>query len=177
MTEKRQSEDGKNRKGKGAEKKRVHGKVKKQLLGTEEGLPLFRKMLKEAGFDPKEPDLQTAWEVFQKFSGSRFDCSDDSLLFEAGIFDFTGEDEQFCLSFVRQFTIEVEEEYDYMQQLHIDLFYQPDESLERLEDTIWTYDFDDDFPSFFKAVEQSEAFKRLMAERRPSSCEIYQDEV
>lgn len=156
--------------------------VKKQKTGaksrfkTEEGMAIFRKNLKAAGFNPKEPGLPSAWEGFKRFSESQFDCPDDSLLFEAGMFDFT-EEERFCLSFVRQFTVEVEEEYDYLEQLHLDLFYQPDERLKSLNETIWTYDFDDAFPPFFKAVEKNEVFQLLMSEYQPFSCEIYQDEV
>lgn len=153
------------------------GNGERQRLKTEEGLPLFRKMMKEEGFNPKEPKKQAAWEAFRRFSAVSFDCAGDSLVFEAGMFDYTDDEPLYCLSFIRQFTIEVEGEYDYIEQIHLDLFYRPDETLRNLEETIWTCDFDDEFPPFFEAVERSEAFSRLGPECQPSSCEIYQDEV
>lgn len=151
-------------------------KNKKEALKTSEGLAVFRKLLKEAGFQPKDPDLQTAWNVFKRFIKLSFDCADDSLLFETGVYDVTGE-EMFYLSLVRQFTIEVDGEYDYMEQIHLDLLYKPDEILGNLEETIRTYEFDDEIPAFLEAVEQSPSFKILMEQYHPSAADIYQDEI
>ena len=54
-------------------------------LKTSDALGMFRAVLKESGFNPKEPDLKTGWEAFRRFAGLSFECADDSLLFEAGI--------------------------------------------------------------------------------------------
>ena len=59
-------------------------KTPKQLK-TSDALGMFRAVLKESGFNPKEPDLKTGWEAFRRFAGLSFECADDSLLFEAGI--------------------------------------------------------------------------------------------
>lgn len=160
----------------GAESSQKNKKQKETLLKTVDALGKLRASLKEAGFNPKEPDLKTAWEVFKKFNRLRFDCSDDSLLFEAGVYDVTGE-EQFYLSMVRQFTIEVDGEYDYMEQIHLDLIYPADDRLGSLNETLWTYDFDDDIPAFIAAVEESPAFNIALEEYHALASDIYQDEI
>ena len=149
---------------------------KETLLKTSEGMARFRALLKENGFIPKEPNLKTGWDVFRKFAGLQFDCADDSLLFEAGVYEYTDET-LFCLSMVRQFTIEVDGEYDYIEQIHLDLFYKPDGTLGGLKETLWTCDFDDDASAFFKAVEESASFKIPFERYQPMSCDIYQDEI
>lgn len=151
-------------------------KNKKGLLKTSDGLPELQVILKEAGFNPKEPDLKTAWSAFKKFNELRFDCADDSLLFETGIYNFTGE-ELFYLSMVRQFTLEVDGEFDYMEQIHLELAYQPDERLEGLGERLWTYEFDDDASVFMEAVEKSQVFTILLEQYHPSASDIYQDEI
>ena len=145
-------------------------------LKTSDALGMFRAVLKESGFNPKEPDLKTGWEAFIRFAGLSFESADDSLLFEAGIYDLPDGD-RFFLSMVRQFTIEVDGEYDYIEQIHLDLLYMPDETLNSLEETLWTYDFDDDVPAFLNAVENSPSFKISMEQYHPLSSDIYQDEI
>lgn len=161
---------------KGAESPQKSKKQKENLIKTVDALGRYRASLKEAGFNPKEPELKTAWEVFKKLSCLRFDCSDDSLLFETGVYDFTGE-EQFYLSMVRQFTIEVDGEYDYMEQIHLEFSYRTDEKLAGLKETFWTYDFDDDVSAFIAAVEESPAFKIPLKEYHALAVDIYQDEI
>ena len=43
--------------------------------------------------------------------------------------EYLPDGDRFCLSLVRQFTIEVDGDYDYIEQIHLDLFYMPDETL------------------------------------------------
>lgn len=69
-------------------------KTPKQLK-TSDALGMFRAVLKESGFNPKEPDLKTGWEAFRRFAGLSFECADDSLLFEAGIYDLPDGDRFF----------------------------------------------------------------------------------
>lgn len=56
---------------------------------------------------------------------------DDSLLFETGTFDFTGE-ELFYFSLVKQFPND--EEYI---QIHIDILYKPDSENKKFSNTFW----------------------------------------
>ena len=94
-------------------------------LKTSDALGMFRAVLKESGFNPKEPDLKTGWEAFRRFA----------------------------------------------------VLYMPDETLNSLEETLWTYDFDDDVPAFMNAVENSPSFKISMEQYHPLSSDIYQDEI
>ena len=38
-------------------------------LKTSDALGIFRAVLKESGFNPKEPDLKDGWEAFRRFAG------------------------------------------------------------------------------------------------------------
>ena len=143
---------------------------------TEEAENIFRKMLKEAGFQYKEPNVKLAWGVFKEMCLVEFECAGDDLLFETGTYNFEGQ-EEFLLSFVRQFTIEVDGEYDYMEQLHLDFGYKPEAELGSLKKILWTYDFDGDFSKFFQAVEQSPAFLIPQEKFVPEECELFIDEV
>ena len=153
------------------------GKVVEKKRKTESAEAFLRGMLKERGFLPKEPDVLVAWETFKAMCDVSFDCSEDELLFEAGIYDYSGK-EMFCLSIVRQFTIiEEEGEYDYIEQLHMDFLYEPEEMLRDLSETIWTYDFDDDFGKFFDAVERCPAFGAVRNGASAVEFEMYFDEI
>lgn len=151
-------------------------KKKSSLLQTQEGETLLKKLLKENGFEPKKPDIRIAWHAFKQLGEYQFDCSEEGLLFEAGMIG-EGEEKQFCLSMVRQFTIEVEEEYDYMEQLHMDFFYSPEAALEKMKQVVWTYEFDGDFQSFFEAVGRLPIFNILQESYAPLGFELYQEEI
>lgn len=144
-------------------------------MKTEKAEEYFKELLKKNGFDEKKPNLLTGWEVFKRMSVQTFDCFEDSLLFESGVYDFTGE-ALYYVSLVRQFTIDVDGEYDYMEQLHLEFTYQQEERLLEQKTIIQTYDFDDDFQMFFEAVEKAEAFL-IPQGMTPVGVEIYMDEV
>lgn len=144
-------------------------------MKTEKAEEYFKELLKKSGFDEKKPNLLTGWEVFKRMSVQTFDCFEDSLLFESGVYDFTGE-ALYYVSLVRQFTIDVDGEYDYMEQLHLEFTYQQEERLLEQKTIIQTYDFDDDFQMFFEAVEKAEAFL-IPQGMTPVGVEIYMDEV
>lgn len=144
---------------------------------TEGAEALLRGMLKEQSFLPKAPDVRVAWDTFKEMSGIGFDCSEDELLFEAGVYDYSGK-EMFCLSIVRQFTIiEDDGEYDYIKQLHMDFLYEPEAALRELSETIWTYDFDDDYGQFFEAVEKCPVFCTVQEGYSAVEFELYFDEI
>lgn len=151
-------------------------KEKKKKYETEEAEKMFRGLLKDAGFIEAAPDVKTAWETFKKMCEYEFDCGGDELLFEAGVYDFIGKDLLY-LAIVRQFTIEVEGEYDYMVELRMEFSYEPVGELRELEETIHTYEFDDDFEQFFVAVEKSPAFLLPQAKSTPVGFELILDEI
>ena len=135
----------------------------------------LKTLLAKAGFEKRYPDPGLAWQVFKQFSREAADCADDGFLFQAGCYDFTGES-LFYLDFVRQFTIEDETgEYDHMEQLHIEFVCPPDPVLEKMQTSLWAYDFDD-LDAFFSAVESMQAFQ-LALMYAGWKCEIYQEEI
>lgn len=147
-----------------------------KIFQTEEAEGIMRKMLNEEGFDEKAPDVKAAWNSFKKMCEVEFDCAGDDLLFETGMYEFSGEKE-FFLSFVRQFTVDVDGEYDYMKQLHLDFNYKPEQELENLKEIVWTFDFEDDFEQFFKAVEENAVFLNLQEHYKPIGCELFMEEI
>lgn len=150
---------------------------KTKKIQTQDAEQVLKKLLKENGFSFKEPKLMTLFDVFKEMSRVVFDCSEDELLFEAGCFDYDGE-ERFCLSLVRQFTIiEDEGEFDYIEQLNIDILYDVNEKVKELSETIWSYEFEDDFEQFFGAVEKSAAFGLALEVLKPVEVDLYMDEV
>ncbi|MDR7002050.1 hypothetical protein [Neobacillus niacini] len=99
---------------------------------------------------------------------------DKEILFECGIYDFTGE-ELFHFGFVRQFSIFEEDEYDHMEQLHCLFYFKPTEELKMLEATEWSMDYDD-LDTFFNHIENLQEFN-IPLNLKPISSEIYQEEV
>lgn len=153
-----------------------NSKGKKKIYETEEAEVILKALLKEAGFHDEAPDLVTAWETFKKMCEYEFDCAEDELLFETGVYDFTGK-ELYYLYIVRQFTIEVEGEYDYLEQLRMEFSYEPEGELKEMEEIISTFEFDDDFGEFIKAVEKSPAFLLPEEKYAPVGFELFTEEI
>lgn len=78
------------------------------------------------------------------------DEEDDIVLFETGVFDFTGKP-QFIFSLVRQYP---DGDGEYFQ-LHMDVFFTPDEKNSHISCTEWSDCIDGDF---FEFVKNSEAY-------------------
>ena len=118
----------------------------------------FRVMLSDAGFDPLHPAPRLAWATFKSFMREPVDCADDGVLFECGVFGFTGED-LFYLEFIRQFSYNDDEgEYDRMEQLHCTFTRAPTDELLRTQKNLWGYDFES-LDEYFIAVEQLHEFQ------------------
>ena len=109
------------------------------MIKSSEAKDKLIKMLKESNFDFEKPNPKLAYQTFKTFSDIKVDCEDDALLFQCGVYDFTGED-LFYFEFVRQFIFKVDGEVDYMEQLIFTLYYMPNSELENLETNLWTYD-------------------------------------
>lgn len=132
-------------------------------------------MLADAGVNMKQPSVLSVWDVFKSFSEVEVDCAGDALLFQAGVFNFTGED-LFYLDFVRQFVIESNGEYDHMEQLHCEFLFKPEEKLRELKINLWSYDCAS-FADFFGKVEQLREFQVPVAEHVPLKLNVEQEEV
>lgn len=135
----------------------------------------FYRMLEAANFSVDKPDPRTAWDIFKAFSKVRVDCADDSLLFQCGIYDFTGE-KLFHWSLVRQFSLERHGEYDRMEQLECVLYYNPRPQLENVEASLWSSDCDS-LEEFFYGVERIKGFQAVLNGDSPLLAEVRQEVV
>ena len=82
-------------------------------------------------------DIKKVWETFKAFCTEPVEGEEDKeILFQCGVYDFTGE-ELFHLDFVRQFTIYEEDEYSRMEQLHCEFLFKQIDELRKLETGEW----------------------------------------
>ena len=128
----------------------------------------FREMLRDAGVDFRAPDVQTIWHVFKSFVQTPVNCSDDGVLFECGVFSFTGKP-LFYADFCRQFSVDVEGEYDHMEQLHCRLTCEPTDDLKDQQTNLWAEGFSS-LSDFFTAVEGLDEFKAVVNGKAALRC-------
>ncbi|MFS1514516.1 hypothetical protein VQL36_19110 [Chengkuizengella sp. SCS-71B] len=145
------------------------------MIETNKAKQTLEEMLQEANVRFEEPDCVQIWEVFKKFSDIKVNCSDDAMLFQSGVYDFTGED-LFSLGYVRQFIFEVDGEYDHMEQLEITIYFRPNQELEQFEANLWTNDCNSK-KEFFHLVENMKEFQIPIEKFIPIEFEIEQEEV
>jgi hypothetical protein len=127
------------------------------MLITEEIVDFVETQLVKVGYSNQKPDTLTAWNVFKAFSKVPVQCNEEGLLFECGVYSFTGE-ELFSLGFVRQFEFLDEDcEYDHMEQFHFIVYYKPCEELKKLQMNKWSFDFSS-YDAFFTYIESLDAF-------------------
>jgi len=126
---------------------------------------LLKSLKTETGRKKKLVKLVDAFENMCKIS---IDSEEEMLLFETGIFDFTGE-RMFYFSLARQFP---NGEGEYFQ-LHLDVMYQPDQQNSRFCESIWDEDLEE---NFFDFVRNSEAYQ-LLRERSAKKIHVYLDET
>ncbi|MBR4079171.1 MAG: hypothetical protein IKK29_03065 [Christensenellaceae bacterium] len=99
-------------------------------------------------------EMISAFEEMNNHPLNGVDAEEDSVLFETGVFDFTGE-KQFYFSLTRQFPDEKDEEYT---QLHMDILYSPDICKHKLSQTTWSDELDF---SIFEYVRNSKEYAAL----------------
>ena len=120
-------------------------------------------------------DIQKVWEIFKVFCRESVEGEEEKeILFQCGIYDFTGE-ERFHLDLVRQFTVYEDDEFSRMEQLHCEFILKPTEELRRYEVEEWSMDYDD-IDDFFNHIENLQEFKETL-NLEPIKQEIYQEEV
>lgn len=120
-------------------------------------------------------DIKKIWETFKEFCKEPVEGEEDKeILFECGVYDFTGE-ELFHFDLVRQFTVYEEDEYSHMEQLHCEFLFKPTDELRKLEVSEWSMDYDD-IDHFFNHIENLLEHK-IPLNLKPIKLEIYQEEV
>lgn len=104
----------------------------------------------------------------QRAKNVQIDEDGDMLLYEWGVYSFTGP-ESFQLGITRQFVVTDEDE---PYQLHLTLHFAPTEALQQLKDgNKWCHS-PDELPEFRRFVESSAPFNAI-ADVRPSRVELY----
>lgn len=82
----------------------------------------------------------------------------------------------FHFELVRQFSFEVDEECDHMEQLRLTLFYKPNEELKGLDKTVWTYDYKSK-EEFFNEQEKMDSIRMPLEKYVPFVAETDQEEI
>jgi hypothetical protein len=124
----------------------------------------------------KTNNVVEVWEIFKSFCREPVEGEDEfALLFQCGIYDFTGE-ELFYFDFVRQFTVYEDEEYSRTEQLHCEFVFKPTDELKKLETSEWYFDTDGDMENFFAHVENLKEFQ-IPLKSIPLQLNIYQEVI
>jgi hypothetical protein len=127
----------------------------------------LRTMLRDAGLVLDRLDPGAAWRTFLAFAAEPVEGTgphpeDDMCLFECGVYDWSdGKGARFNWGFCRQFSLYDEAgEYDRMEQLHCDLFFEATPELDQLQEAgIWS---GPDLAEWAVLVEATEGFRVVM---------------
>ncbi|MCM3791609.1 hypothetical protein M3221_25285 [Domibacillus indicus] len=120
-------------------------------------------------------NIEKVWQKFKTFCKETVEGEEDKeILFQCGVYDFTGE-KRFHFDFVRQFTVYEEDEYSRMEQLHCEFLFKPTDELSKLEIEEWSMDYDD-IDDFLNHIENLQEFQ-MPLNLKPIKLEIYQEEV
>lgn len=148
-----------------------------QLGQAEERL---RTMLREADLDLERLDPRGTWNVFKLFAaeavkGTGPEPDDDMCLFEYGVYDWSdGKGPRFNWNLCRQFVIYDDGEYDRMEQLRCDLYFEVTPQLKPLKlDGIWS---GSDLVDWAARVEKQEGF-HAVTELTPVASSVGQKQV
>ena len=103
----------------------------------------LHQMLTESGINPDNPSFLATWRVFKQFATEEVETASDGLLFQAGVYRFTGS-ERFTVDFLRQFEILYDDgDHDHFEQLHCEFLYEPTDELRALGSfTLWCFPSD-----------------------------------
>lgn len=144
-------------------------------MRVEQAQDRLQQLLAQSGFDLEKPDPRLGWQTFKQFVQEPVEEADDGVLFQIGVYDFTGV-EQCHFDFVRQFSLNDDNgEYDHMEQLHLEVLCDPTERLRQFGTNRWDFGFSS-IDAFFAEVESIEAFQAAI-EHSPWRCEVAQEEV
>ena len=135
----------------------------------------LRSLLAQHGATWEAPSPMAAWSAYREYGREVFGTSDVGLLFETGIYDFTGE-RKYYINLVCQFEIsDGEGEFDHFEQLHCELTCAPEASLSDKDAILWSFDYES-ADAFLDAVEALPAFQAAM-QQRPLAMEVYYESV
>lgn len=120
--------------------------------------------------------IDKVWDAFKSFGREPVQGEDEvALLFQCGVYDFTGE-ELFYFDLVRQFTIYEGDEYSKMEQLHCEFVFTPTAELRKLEASEMYFDYEGDVDDFYVMVENIEEFTTPLR-HTPLKLNVYQEQI
>ncbi len=117
-----------------------------------------------------ETPLSCIIDVFEEMC--RIPVEQDWILFESGIYDFTGKP-QFYFSLVRQLPHTDEEDDDEYYQIRVDVLYDPSQKNKKFREATWNMDIEG---NIFDYVRESEVFDEIKNDKY-GSVEIRLDET
>jgi len=107
-------------------------------------------LFKKKTLEDKQPQL-TVEQIVNAFEKKNKELDEgESILFETGIYDFTGE-KLFYFSLVKQYPNEEEE---YVQE-HTDILFEPDGENCELKECVWNFDIEE---NIFAYIKKSKAY-------------------
>lgn len=135
----------------------------------------LRSLFTQHGVESVAVTPMAAWLVCKEYGREVFGASNVGLLFQAGTYDFTGE-QKYYIDLVCQFEIrDADGEFDRFEQLHCELTCAPEESLSDKDAVLWSFDYDS-ADAFYEAVEALPAFQTAM-QQRPLAMKVYHESV
>ena len=115
-------------------------------------------LLRQHGVDHQSAPGLAAWSAFKDFGREMFGSEGIGLLFQVGTYDFTGRP-LFYFDPVCQFEItDSDGEHDHFEQLHCELTCVPDDTVNGVEASLWSFDYPT-ADAFFTAVEAVPPFQ------------------
>ena len=127
---------------------------------------ILEMILEQKGFSKDKPDVEKAVSAFMEFSNYKFECETDEMLWETGVFNFTGE-KLYYFSLVRQFQLEGEDEF---WQLHLNLMYDKKPNVLNPYKCLWESEGE-----FFEKILKSKAYREVIG--KDCKCNIYFEET
>jgi hypothetical protein len=153
----------------------------RNAMRIDDAVACFERIAAAQGMPSGEPTAAQAWNVFASFARVPFDVpvgSDtDGLLYEYGVFHFTGTP-RFTLSFVRQFETLADGEHDHYIQFHCDLLFEPTADLKALGAyNSWRFSRDAASVDAWLLQIRARPEWELFAVYAPISHEVWQEDV
>lgn len=121
--------------------------------------------------------IDKVWNMFKSFGKEPVQGEEEvALLFECGVYDYTGE-ELFYFDFGRQFTVYEGDEYSGMEHLHCEFVFTLIDELRELKASEMYFDSEGyDVDDFYTMVENLEAFTTPL-KYTPLQFNVYQEEI
>jgi hypothetical protein len=127
------------------------------LSDTQQAIRL-RELLARHGVSDTPASAVSAWAAFKDYGREVFGPESVGLLFQVGVYDFTGQP-LFYFDPVCQFEqTDDEGEHDHYEQLHCELTCPPNEILGNTSASLWSFDYPT-ADAFFAAVEAMPEFQ------------------